>query len=471
MIPVLTPDQMRAADAQAVASVADAGIFIARAGHAVAHVAKKLMGGAYGRRVVVIAGKGHNGDDGRVAARWLTEWGAQVRFCDPAAPAVDFIDPRSADLVIDAAYGIGFRGHWTPPIVYGVPVLAVDVPSGIDAATGLAGGGVLVADHTVTFAAPKTGMFFCDGPSVCGEIDLVDVGIDTAAHAEVFVVETGDVAAWLEPRARDAHKWHHALRVVAGSPGMGGAAALVAASAMRAGAGIVHLSWRGDDAAVQPPTEVVGRHLPAAGWADFVASDAARFSAMVIGPGLGRGDDVGSEVRAVLARCDVPCVVDGDGLAAAIDPTGTHATLRARGADTLLTPHDGEFAMLGGDAEDPDRIAATRRLAASTGCAILRKGPTTIVADPEGAVYLAVSGDQRLATAGSGDVLAGIAGAFMARGLAAPMAGIAAAHVHGLAAARCPVEGTIARDVVASVADVLTGLSAGLAADGSRDVG
>lgn len=458
---------MRDADARALAAASDEGVFIARAGHAVAHVARRMMGGAYGRRVVVIAGKGHNGDDGRVAGRWLQTWGALVRYLDPGHTAGEFIDPKTADLVVDAAYGIGFRGEWTPPIVYGVPVLAVDLPSGLDSATGAVPGGVLVADRTVTFAAPKTGMFFGQGPAVCGEIDLVDVGIDAAADAEVFVVETGDVAAWLAPRERDAHKWDHALRVVAGSSGMGGAAALVSASAMRAGAGIVHLSWRGSESAVQPPTEVVGRSLPVEGWAEFVASDAPRFRAIVVGPGLGRGDDVGSEVRALLTRCAIPAVIDGDGLAAAIDPAGTHETLRARGADTLLTPHDGEFAMLGGDVEDSDRIGATRRLAVATGCAVLRKGPTTVVADPEGAVYLAVSGDQRLATAGSGDVLAGIAGAFMARGMPAPVAGIAAAHVHGLAATRCPLEGTIARDLVAAVADVLSDI----ADNGGSDVG
>lgn len=461
MIPVLTPDQMRVADAAALASVRDGAVFIARAGRAVAQVARTMMGGTYGRRVVVIAGKGHNGDDGRVAARWLADWGAHVRVLDATGAAGEFLEPRGTDLVIDAAFGIGFRGEWSPPIVWGVPVLAVDIPSGLDAANGTVTAGVLVADRTVTFAAPKTGMFFGEGPAVCGEIDLVDVGIDAADGADVFVVETSDVAAWLEPRDRDAHKWNHGLRVIAGSPGMAGAAALVSASAMRAGAGIVHLSWRGGETSVQPPTEVVGRHLPAEGWGRFVAADAARFAAMVIGPGLGRGDDVGAEVRAVLTDCDVPAVIDGDGISAAIDPVGTHNTLLARGADTLLTPHDGEFALLGGDVDDPDRIAATRRLAGATGCTVLRKGPTTVVADPEGAVHLVVSGDQRLATAGSGDVLAGIAGAFMARGFPAPVAGAAAAHVHGLAATRCHVEGTIARDLVAVVADVLSEIQGG----------
>ena len=459
MIPVLTPAQMRAADDAALAGVRDQSVFIARAGRAVAHVARSMMGGTYGKRVVLVAGKGHNGDDGRVAAGWLTDWGSTVRVLDASDCAGEFVDPSTADLVIDAAYGIGFRGEWTPPIVIGVPVLAVDVPSGLDALDGTVPGGVIPADRTVTFAAPKAGMFVGNGPTLCGEIDVVDVGIDVDTDdvsPDVFVVTSDDVSAWLARRERDAHKWHTGVRVVAGSPGMGGAASLASVSAMRAGAGIVHLSWRGTVDTVQPPTEVVGRVLPSEGWGAFVANDIARFSSLLVGPGLGRGDDVSAEVRDVLSRCDVATVVDGDGLIAAVDPTGTHATLLAREAETLLTPHDGEFAMLGGDVDDPDRIAATRRLAERTGCAVLRKGPTTIVADPDGAAWLVISGDQRLATAGSGDVLAGVAAAFMARGLPAAVAGAAAAHVHGLAGARGQTEGTIARDVVAILADVLS---------------
>lgn len=450
---------MRIADAAALARVADQNAFIARAGRAVSHVARTMMNGTYGKRVVVVAGKGHNGDDGRVAAGWLTEWGSKVAVIAAEDCNGVFIDPTIADLVIDAAYGIGFRGEWSPPIVIGVPVLAVDIPSGLDALTGDATSGVMAADRTVTFAAAKTGMFFGDGPALCGEIDLVDVGIDVDTDdvaPDVFVVDSSDVASQLAPRDRDAHKWHHAVRVVAGSPGMAGAAALVSASAMRAGAGIVHLSWRGDASTVQTPTEVVGRVLPGAGWGSYVGADAHRFASLVVGPGLGRGDDVSGEVRDVLSRCDIPAVVDGDGLIGAIGPTGTHDTLRSREAETLLTPHDGEFAMLGGDAHDPDRISATRRLADATGCAVLRKGPTTIVCEPDGPTWLVVSGDQRLATAGSGDVLAGIAAAFLARGLGAASAGAAAAHVHGLAAARCPSEGTIARDVVSALPDVLS---------------
>lgn len=447
---------MRAADDAALSAVGGGDVFIKRAGHAVARVARTMLGGTYGRRVLVIAGKGHNGDDGRVAAEWLTEWGASVQVLDATEAAGQLIDSRVTDLVIDAAYGIGFHGTWSPPFVLDVPVLAVDIPSGLNALDGTVEGGVLVADRTVTFAAVKTGMLFGDGPSLCGEIDIVDVGIDPLDDVSTYLVESTDVATWLPPRDRLAHKWDHAVRVVAGSTGMAGAASLVSAAAMRAGAGMVHLSWRGDAHAVTPPTEVVGRALPDHNWAQDLSSDIHRFASLVIGPGLGRGDDIGVEVRNVLSTCDVAMVVDGDGIGASVDPRAGHSALTARTAATVLTPHDGEFAILGGDVANTDRIAATRELASRTGCTILRKGPTTVIADPDGAVYLVVAGDERLATAGSGDVLSGIIGAFLARGLSAHEAAAAAAYVHGMAGSSCASEGTIARDVVAMISDVLT---------------
>ena len=419
-----------------------------------------MMGGAYGRSVVVIAGKGNNGADGRVAARTLSSWGASVRVLDAGSAHSEFVDGRTADLVIDAAYGTGFRGTWSPPVVFDVPVLAVDVPSGLDAHTGRVNGGVLVADRTVTFAAPKTGMLLGDGPSVCGEIDIVDVGIDVGEDVDVFLVEAADVRRWLPPRDRQSHKWSHPVRVVAGSEGMPGAAALVCAAAMRAGAGIVHLSSRHADRA-QFPTETVHRPLPDGDWAAFVASDQSRFASLVIGPGLGRGDDVALEVREVLERTGLPTVVDGDGIVASVDPRGGHGTLLTRTAPTVLTPHDGEFAALGGDTGSDDRVEATRGLAQRCGCTVLRKGPTSVIAEPGGRTYLVTSGDERLATAGSGDVLAGILGAFLARGVAAPEAAAAAAFVHGMAGSSLPVEGAIARDVVSTVADVLNGIMAG----------
>jgi NAD(P)H-hydrate epimerase len=449
---------MRQADAVALelAGPGNEQLFINRAGYATARVARTMLGGCYGKRVVVVAGKGHNGDDGRVAASHLSEWGASVRVVNAKDANGLFIDTRIADLVLDAAYGIGFHGSWTPPIVFDVPVLAVDIPSGLNALDGTVEGGVLAADRTVTFAAPKTGMLLGDGPALCGEIDVVDVGIDPLDDVDTFLIDTTDVALWLPARERTDHKWTHAVRVVAGSPGMGGAASLVSAAAMRAGAGMVHLSWRAGNESFSPPTEVVGRALPTESWGDFVSYDINRFSALVVGPGLGRGDDVAAEVRSILHTCDVPVVIDGDGIVAAIDPEGSYKTLLARNADTVLTPHDGEFAALGGDVHASDRIAATRDLAIRTGSTILRKGPTTIVADSLGTVYLVVSGDERLATAGTGDVLAGIIGAFIARGMTSVEAAAAAACVHGMAGVQCQTEGVIARDIVAVLSDVMS---------------
>ena len=449
---------MKRADAAALESVGveNQQVFINRAGYAVAVTARRMMKGAYGRRVAVIAGKGHNGDDGRVAAEHLLRWGAAVRIISADNAGDEFLDARSTDLVIDAAYGIGFHGTWTPPIVFGVPVLAVDIPSGLNALDGSVDGGILVADRTVTFVAPKTGMVLGDGPSVCGEIDVVDVGIDILDDIDTYLVQPTDIPAWLPQRDRTAHKWNHAVRVIAGSAGMSGAASLVSAAAMRAGAGIVHLSWRTSNETLTPPTEVVGRQLPFSDWAGFIASDINRFAALVIGPGLGRGDDVTKEVHDVLATAPVPTVVDGDGIHAAIDAHGGHSVLLSRTAPTIVTPHDGEFVALGGDVATSDPIAATRELAARTRCTVLRKGPTTIISDPDGAVYLVVAGDERLATAGSGDVLAGIIGAFLARGLAPHEAAAAGAQVHGMAGSSGPVEGLIARDVVAMIPDVLS---------------
>jgi NAD(P)H-hydrate epimerase len=446
---------MRAADAAALAGVDDPWIFIRRAGHAVAATARTMMDGCYGCRVTVVAGKGNNGNDGRVAAGTLTGWGASVTIVDADAAHGLFVDPRTADLVIDAAYGIGFRGTWAPPVVVDVPVLAVDIPSGLDGLTGAVNGGVLVADRTVTFAALKQGMVLGDGPSVCGVIDIVDVGIDPADDVDMFVVEPADVRRWLPPRDRQAHKWTHAVRIIAGSPGMTGAASLASAAAMRAGAGIVHLSTRGVPSSGQFPTEVVHSALPDADWARYVAADGARFDSLVIGPGLGRGDDVALEVREVLAAVDLPAVVDGDAIGSSVDPRGGYGTLLGRAAATVLTPHDGEFSAAGGDTSVPDRVASTRDLADRCGCTVLRKGPTTVIAAAGQPTYLVVSGDERLATAGSGDVLAGVVGAFLARGLAAPEAAAAAALVHGMAGSSLPVEGTIARDIVATLADVL----------------
>ena len=407
MIPVVTPDEIRAIDAAAPEPV---GVLIERAGAAVARAALRMLGGAYGRTVTVLAGPGNNGADGRVAADRLRERGVAVRVLDARdlPPSLE-----RCDLLVDAAFGTGFRGSWTAPECDAGAVLAVDVPTGLDARTGRAPEGVLHADVTVTFQAAKPGHVLLDGPDVVGELVVADIGLDVSA-AGMAIVERDDVAAWLPQRPRTAHKWRSAVRLVAGSPGMTGAAVLAARAAQRAGSGMVVVSSPGLDPGALgtgTPVEAVGRAIAVDGWDGEVLADLHRFGALVIGPGLGRADwTVPSVVRTVTSAA-VPTVVDGDGLfAMSWNDEGTPAFLRGRDTATVLTPHDGEYALLTGSPPGDDRVAAARHLVDVSGCVVLLKGPTTIVAEPGGQVWLVDEGDQRLATAGTGDVLAGVIG-------------------------------------------------------------
>lgn len=446
----MTPAEMREIDRTAGVPVE---VLIARAGAAVARAARTMLGGTYGRTVDIVCGPGNNGADGRVAAARLAADGMRVRLHDAACCPAWLVD---GDLVIDAAYGTGFRGAWEPPEVGDVAVLAVDIASGVDAATGTISGPCLRATRTVSFAAAKPGHFFGAGRMLTGSLSVADIGLDVSA-ATIAVVEGSDVADWLPRRRPDAHKWSHAVRIVAGSPGMTGAATLVATAAQRSGAGIVHLSCPGVDSGA--PLEAVGRRLPAHEWAGEVLADLHRFDALVIGPGLGRDDRMVPSAAGLIADAAVPVVIDGDGLfALAWNADGAPAVLRDRGRDTVLTPHDGEFALLTGAPPGPDRMLSARELAAHTGAVVLLKGPVSVIASPEGRVLLMADGDERLATAGSGDVLAGIIGAFLARGLDGFHAAAAAAWVHAAAARANPVAGVIASDLVAMLPSVVSAI-------------
>ncbi|UDY38020.1 NAD(P)H-hydrate dehydratase [Dermatobacter hominis] len=443
MLPVLTPSQMAAVDA---AATVDEDVLIGRAAAAVARTAIDLMGGAYGRRVIVVAGPGNNGADGRVAAGILRRRGVRVVVHDLAdAPAV--LGP--ADLVVDAAFGTGFRGTYSFPDPDGAPVLAVDVPSGVSGLTGLASGEPAHAVATVTFAALKPGLLLHDGPAHAGEVVLADIGLDVedaevVGPRRVHLVTDADVLAWVPDRTDDDHKWRHAVRVVAGSPGMSGAALLCATAALRAGAGYVRLTVPGDDRP-DAPVEAVVEPLAEDDWAEGVGTDADRFGCLAIGPGLGRADATAGQVRVALRTIDRPVVVDGDGLWVIGDSTVD--ALHARPGPTVLTPHDGEFERLTGGPPGDDRIDAARGLAGDTGAVVLLKGPTTVVADPGGDVLLVRSGDARLATAGTGDVLTGTIAALVAAGASPFHAAAAGAHLHGRAALLGPDRGLVAGDV------------------------
>jgi NAD(P)H-hydrate epimerase len=458
---VLTRDEMRAADAAALAHVSHETL-VTRAGTAVACAALRMLGGAYGRRVVVVAGKGSNGADGRVAARVLSRRGARVLVVEAEDAPKDL---PVCDLVIDGAYGTGFRGGYDAPSpAAGAPVLAVDIPSGVDADTGAAPGAAVRASRTVTFAALKPGLLQGDGPARSGVVEVADIGIGFPIPA-AMVVEDADVAALLPPRKRDGNKWNHAVGVAAGSHGMEGSAILCSRGAMAAGSGMIRLGSPGDPAAGWP-VEVVRRHLPAQGWAGAFLEATAKCHAVVIGPGLGTDAGTAEEIRAVVAAVPVPLVIDADALTALGDAASARTLLDKRSAPSILTPHDGEYARIQGAPPGPDRLAAARRLAESTGAVLLLKGPLTTVAAPGGRrgsapdVLLAAEGRPSLATAGSGDVLSGVIGAFCARGVPAHEAAALAAHVHGRAASLGPAEGLVAGDLPELLARLLSGLEA-----------
>ena len=439
MIPILTPDEMAAVDAAASEPVE---VLIDRAGAAVARVALELLGGGYGRRVVVLAGKGNNGADGRAAAVRLRRRGVRVTVVDALDAPGRLPD---ADLVIDAAYGTGFHGEHHAPDVGDTPVLAVDIPSGVSGTTGEELGRALPAECTVTFAALKPGLVLEPGRALAGIVLLADIGLDVS-HARTGVVERDDVAAWLPARDPSTHKWRSSVLVVAGSPRMTGAAHLAAAAAQRAGAGMVRLGIPGVDDDRGQPTEAVGVDLPATGWAADAIAATDRVHALVVGPGLGTGDAASAGVRALLAGCDTCAVIDGDGLT--VLGTDAAQVVGGRAAATVLTPHDGEYARLAGTPPSADRLEAARSLAADTGAVVLLKGAVTVVADPRGEVRVIADGDARLATAGTGDVLSGTIGALLARGLPALEATAAAAWLHARAGRHGPAEGLVASDLV-----------------------
>lgn len=437
MIPVLTPEEMAAVDAAATDSI---DVLIDRAGDAVAREAVRLLGGSYGRRVVVVAGKGNNGSDGRAAARRLQQRGVGVQVIDALdAPS----ELPCADLVIDAAYGTGFHGSYDAPASGPTPVLAVDIPSGVSGLTGEAAGRVMQANRTVTFAALKPGLLLGAGREHAGEIVVADIGLPVVSTTSL--VDASDVVSWLPRRRIDGHKWDASVLVIAGSAGMAGAAHLVAAAAQRAGAGMVRVGIPGAGDDPGRPLEAVGMRLPAEDWEGSV-KDQDRFGALVVGPGLGRATATEQSVRSLLREVDLPTVIDADALFAIAGHLSPDA--RRRPADTVLTPHDGEYARLVGEAPSADRLGATRMLAALSGSVVLLKGSTTVVAHPNGAIRIVTAGDARLATAGTGDVLSGVIGALLARGMGAFDAASAGAWLHGRAAELGPVEGLIASDLL-----------------------
>ena len=331
MQPVLTPLEMTAADQHAIATGTPEEVLVERAGRAVARHARRMLGGTYGRRVTVMAGKGNNGADGRVAARLLRSWGVGVDEL-LVTQEVDPTDMERAlarsDLVIDAMFGTGFRGRLEGTAAMAtraidassVPVLAVDIPSGVDGATGAVADAAVRADETICFAAYKPGLLFEPGSSYAGRIRVTDIGIDVAGGSRLAVFEGPDLT--LPAPGAASHKWSSGCLVVGGSSGMVGAPLLAGTAALRCGAGMVVCAVPGAAAAAQVSgRELVARALAATpdgalaeDAAAAVLKDVSRFRALAIGPGLGRDAETQAAVRRIVTEADLSVVIDADAL-------------------------------------------------------------------------------------------------------------------------------------------------------------
>ena len=447
--PLYAADEMRTAEARYPGYPDTADELMERAAAAVAREALRAFPDA--RRFAVVCGGGANGGDGRIAARLLREAGRD---------AVETEDLAGADVVIDALFGTGFHGAPRPEAASlieridasGVPVVSIDLPSGVNASTGEVEGAAVHADLTVTFHGAKVGLAVGPGRFHAGRVVVADIGLEPAPTAVVRA--TPAVLARVPRRGEQDSKFTAgALLVVGGAPGTTGAPVLSATAALRADAGYVTLAVPSASLSVVETLalEPVKRAFAHDRVLDDLAADLERADALAIGPGLGRGDDARGVVRALLERSSLPAVVDADGLFG-LEPV-------ERDAPTVLTPHAGELArLLGADSDwvTAHRLEAVARGADRFGAVVLLKGPDTIVRAPDGRTIVCDTGPPSLATAGTGDVLTGVLGAFLAKGLDATDAAVAAAVAHGLAARAVPHQaGVIASDVVAALPSVL----------------
>ncbi|MEP6853138.1 MAG: NAD(P)H-hydrate dehydratase [bacterium] len=436
-------------------------------------------GGTYGRSVLLLVGPGNNGGDVLFAGARLADRGARVSalltdrgrahpsglaafraagglvLTSRAMRGPDLF--ASADLVVDGLLGIGGVGGLRPPADSwaewaaraGVRVVAVDVPSGVDADTGAVDGAAVRADVTVTFGALKPGLLVGDGAERSGEVRLVDIGLGPHLNGPVIqVLEVEDVArALASPGPRDDKYTRGVVGVAAGSAQYTGAAVMCTGAALHGGAGMVRYAGAAADAVrARWPEAVVTDRL----------EDAGRVQAWVVGPGLGTGPDAVRALKHVLGS-DVPVLVDADGITVLAQH---RELLERRRAPTVLTPHDREFERIFGPV-GPDRVGATARAARASGAVVLLKGNATVVAGAS-SVFVNRTGTPWLATAGTGDVLSGLTGSILARGAAPERAAALGAFVHGVAGQRAASDGPpSAGDVLAALRPALETIAEG----------
>ncbi len=454
----VTPSEMAAMDRAAIESGTPGAVLMERAGTAVSDYAEKVLGGERAP-VLVLAGPGNNGGDGYVAAANLLRMGFPVAvhraFAETREPSPDCASNRNSylamggteclelpfrpALVIDALLGTGFGGRLGGEILKAVetflpgecPVLAVDCPTGVNGLTGEADPCAVRADVTVTFAAPKLGHFIPPGCGCTGALFLADIGIPVAANPMRAVMDMPRARAYLPDRPVDSHKGTFGrVLVLAGSERMPGAALLSALGAIRSGAGLVELC------VPLPAAPLVGGRVPELVYSCFLPGDTTSlpdptgYTAAVLGPGMGCDPGVEKVVRHAVERWRIPLVLDAD----ALNVLGKGAVeLLSRREGLTLTPHPGELARLTGCPKElGKRFEAAAKLSAAGNCVVLLKGKPSQVFLPDGGRILNPTGNQGMASGGSGDVLAGMVAGFAAQGAPPSAAAALGAFLHGL---------------------------------------
>ncbi len=492
-IPILTGAAMRRADQTTISELGIPGLTLMEtAGRGIVGHMLDRIEGVRDKHVLVVCGKGNNGGDGLVVARGLAEAGCRVTVLllfhwnemseDALAnlevlrrllqltspPAVEIVqfesvsaidDLREADVIVDAMLGTGIESELRDPIRSVVDwingsnarVVAVDIATGISTDTGKVLGTAVRAQLTVTMAALKVGHVVGDGPDYSGQVEVVDIGIpravlDSCAADPGCAVSTTDreVARWFKPRSRDAHKYSAGTLVAAvGSKRFPGAAVMSSSAASRMGAGYVicgapksiqsTLSANLTDVTILPLEETVDGNL-ARSARQGLEERLGKATAILVGCGIGRDSETLDFVLDLVSNVDVPGVIDADGLYAL--QRDKSALRRDKGREWILTPHWGEFkALVGDDSIDPtDRVRLASRFAQEWGCVLLLKGMPSVVGCPDGRVYINRTGNSGVATAGTGDVLAGFCAGLLAQGLDPVEAAVAGLHIGGAAA-------------------------------------
>lgn len=483
---IATAGEMRQIDAVTIEEYGIPGIVLMEsAGCEIAVAVESVLAKTGGKRICIFAGKGNNGGDSFVAARRLCNRGFKVQVClfaeissltgdarvhfgaiqkmgidileiasdrdwDKAGVAVSF-----ADCLVDALLGTGLVGMVNDRLnraialmnESGKVVVAVDIPSGVEADTGMVRRSAVRAARTVTFGLPKLGLYLYPGAACTGEVTVTDLGIpaEVLSSREIRqnIATAAEIGYLLPVRSKVAHKGSCGrVAVIAGSQGMTGAAALAATGALRSGAGLVTL---GIAASLNSIMEVKLTEIMTRSWPEieggalglqsvpYMEELAGKCDATVIGPGLGRHEDTLSAIRKFITEARRPLVIDADGLIALTEDI---QLLQQTEAVPVLTPHPGEMAMLTGltiDEIGEDRLYVARQAAIDWGSIVVLKGAGTVVAFPDGEAFVNPTGNAGMASGGTGDVLAGMIASLIAQGMSSHDAAVAGVYLHGLA--------------------------------------